>query len=334
MNRTDRLVAMVLYLQGRRLVRAEDLARRFEVSLRTVYRDIAALGEGGVPISGEAGVGYTLVKGYHLPPVMLTTEEAGALLLGGEMVRRFTDDSLRAPSASALDKLRAVLPAEQRDEVERVARTTVVAACVRADASAEEPAQAAWLRPLRTAVARRRLARFAYRGREDAAPRVRTVEPLGIAFYGGRWYLVAWCRLRDALRHFRLDRIGDLRVEDEGFAPRADFDLSAHLAAQAEAGPSRPARVWFSDRAVARARDESYATLAEVARRDGGAEYALLTWSHEWLARWILSFADEAEALEPAELREETRRLAEAALARMGARRGAARRLRVVKKGS
>jgi predicted DNA-binding transcriptional regulator YafY len=87
MNRTDRLVAMVLYLQGRRLVRAEDLARRFEISLRTVYRDMAALFEAGVPISGGAGVGYTLVKGYHLPPVMLTSAEASALLLGGELVR-------------------------------------------------------------------------------------------------------------------------------------------------------------------------------------------------------------------------------------------------------
>lgn len=333
MNRTDRLVAMVLYLQGRRLVRAEELARRFEISARTVYRDMAALGEAGVPISGEAGVGYTLVKGYHLPPVMLTSAEAGALLLGGEMVRRFTDESLRAPSASALDKLRAVLPSEQRDEVERVARTTVVAGCPRGDAAGHEPAQAAWLRPLQTAVARRRLARLSYQGREDAAPRVRMVEPLGIAFYGGRWYLVAWCRLRDALRHFRLDRIGDLHVEDEGFAPRADFDLSAHLAAQAEAGPARPVQVWFADRVLARARDESYATLAELRRRDGGAEYALLTWSHEWLARWILSFGGEAEVIEPAELREETRRLAEAALARMGGR-GAGRRLRVVKKGS
>ena len=76
MNRTDRLMAIVLHLQGRRVVRAEELAERFAVSLRTIYRDMAALGEGGVPIAGEAGVGYTLVKGYHLPPVMLTADEA------------------------------------------------------------------------------------------------------------------------------------------------------------------------------------------------------------------------------------------------------------------
>ncbi|MBC8010315.1 MAG: HTH domain-containing protein, partial [Burkholderiales bacterium] len=126
MNRTDRLVAIVLHLQGRRVVRAEDLAGRFAVSLRTIYRDMAALGEGGVPIAGEAGVGYSLVKGYHLPPVMLTADEAGALFLGGALVREFTDDSLRAPSLSALDKLRAVLPPDQRDHVERVGRATLV----------------------------------------------------------------------------------------------------------------------------------------------------------------------------------------------------------------
>lgn len=126
MNRTDRLVAMVMHLQGRRVVRARDLAEHFEITERTVYRDIAALSEAGVPISGEAGVGYSLVKGYHLPPVMFTAEEATALFVGGELVRQFADESLRAPMASALLRIRSVLPRDRQDDLDRLARATAV----------------------------------------------------------------------------------------------------------------------------------------------------------------------------------------------------------------
>src|SRR5271154_742128 len=126
MNRTDRLVAMVLHLQGRRVVRAEELATHFSVNIRTVYRDIAALGEAGVPISGEAGVGYCLMKGYQLPPVMFTADEATSLFVGGELVKQFTDASLHGPMTSALDKLRAVLPRDRQDHVERLVNHTLV----------------------------------------------------------------------------------------------------------------------------------------------------------------------------------------------------------------
>jgi predicted DNA-binding transcriptional regulator YafY len=102
MNRVDRLMAMIVHLQSRRLVRAEDIAAHFEISVRTVYRDIAALGEAGIPILGEAGVGYGLAKGYYLPPVMFTAEEASALFMGGKLVEHLTDASLRKHMESAL----------------------------------------------------------------------------------------------------------------------------------------------------------------------------------------------------------------------------------------
>ncbi len=314
-------MAIVLHLQGRRVVRAEDLAGRFAVSLRTIYRDVAALGEAGVPIAGEAGVGYSLVRGYHLPPVMLTAEEAAALFLGGQLVREFTDASLHAPVEGALDKLRAILPPEQRDHVERVGRSTLVAKWTRPAGGDEATAPAA-LRGLQEAVARRRVVRLEYRGREQTESLGREVEPLGLVFYGGNWYLVAWCRLRGDLRHFRLDRIQEMETTGRVFSPRADFDLEAHLAGQAAAGQAFPARVWLADAVQARARADSHATLAEVAgsRRDGGAEFTLLTWSYDWLAGWIFSLGDGAEALAPPELRETARRRAEAVLARHGAK--------------
>ncbi|HET7535408.1 MAG TPA: YafY family protein [Candidatus Didemnitutus sp.] len=310
MNRTDRLVAMVLHLQGRRVVRAEELAEHFEVNIRTVYRDIAALAEAGVPICGEAGVGYTLMKGYQLPPVMFTAEEAMALFVGGELVKQFTDASLQAPMVSALDKLRAVLPRERQDHVERLTQRTIVFG-QSAQRSSPEVAGQRWLLPVQQGVVARRVLRMTYRGREREEDVSRDVEPQGIVFYGGAWYMVAWCRLRQDYRHFRIDRIKRLELSPMVFAPREDFSLAKHMADSGERHQTVPVRVWFAKRAQDRAKRESYATLIEGHVRDGGAEFELYAWSLEWMARWLLSFGDRAEAVEPAELRRLVREEAE-----------------------
>lgn len=313
MNRTDRLVAMVMHMQGRRLVRAEDMAAHFEVSVRTIYRDIAALAEGGVPITGEAGVGYSLVRSYHLPPVMLTADEAAALFVGAEMVKSFTDASMSAPMAAALDKLRAVLPPDRKEHVERLTHQTVVMGrmCGPAQTKDAQP----WLLAVQRAVAQRKVLRLLY-----AAPKVeptrRDVEPLGVAFYAGSWYLVGWCRLRDAARHFRVDRVRQLEMLPETVPARTDFSLRKHLEEEMKREETVPARVWFSKAAQERAKHESYATLVEELPRDGGAEFSMYTYSLEWLARWIFSFAGEAEAIEPPELREMMRTMSEAVAAR------------------
>jgi predicted DNA-binding transcriptional regulator YafY len=302
MNRTDRLVAMVLHLQGRRVVRASELAEHFSITERTVYRDIAALGEAGVPISGEAGVGYSLLKGYQLPPVMFSAEEAVSLFVGGELVKQFTDASLQAPMMSALDKLRAVLPRDRQDHVERlVARTVVYGRSSRK--SAPEAADQRWLLPVQQGVVLRRVLRMCYQGRERTEETTRDVEPLGVVFYGGAWYLVAWCRLRTDYRHFRIDRIRRLELTPEKFEVREGFSFKAHMEESSAREKTLPVRVWFHRSAQERAQRESYATLIEEKARDGGAEFALYAWSLEWMAHWLLSFGDRAEALAPAKLR-------------------------------
>ena len=302
MNRTDRLVAMVLHLQGRRVVRASDLAEHFEITERTVYRDIAALGEAGVPIVGEAGVGYCLLKGYQLPPVMFTADEATSLFVGGELVKQFTDASLQAPMATALDKLRAVLPRDRQDHVERLAQRTVIYGVSRQGAAPEAAAQR-WLLPVQQGVVLRRVLRMGYRGRERDEETQRDVEPLGVVFYGGAWYLVAWCRLRKDYRHFRIDRIRRLEVTAVVFELREGFSFKKHMEESSAREQTVPVRVWFHRKAQDRARRESLATLITEQSRAGGAEFSLYTWSLEWLARWLLSFGDQAEALAPAKLR-------------------------------
>lgn len=307
MNRTDRLVAMVLYLQGRRVVRACELAQHFEVAERTVYRDVAALSEAGVPIAGEAGVGYTLMKGYHLPPVMFTAEEATSLFVGGELVKGFTDPSLHAPMTTALDKLRAVLPRDSQDHVDRLVRGTVVMG--KGFGPNQDPAAQPMLLPVQQGVVQRRVLRMTYRGSARDAETERDVEPLGVVFYGGAWYLVAWCRLRTDLRHFRIDRIRRLELRSERFEARPDFNLVEHLKEESDQRDTVPARI--AKAAQERARRESYATLVEECQRDGGTEFSLFTYSLEWMARWILSFGTNAEAVAPAKLRELVRAEAE-----------------------
>lgn len=115
MNRIDRLTGMILLLQGQRVITAEQVAAHFEISVRTVYRDFSALGEAGVPIVAEAGVGYSLMRGYHMPPVMFTEDEAAALFMSAEVTEPVADESLRQSLRSALLKVRSVLPQEKRD---------------------------------------------------------------------------------------------------------------------------------------------------------------------------------------------------------------------------
>src|SRR5262245_48433970 len=187
MNRLDRLMAMVLRLQSRRVLRAEDLAAHFEISLRTVYRDIAALGEAGVPIMAEAGVGYSLVKGYHLPPVMFTAEEASALSVAGKLVEHLTDASLRKQMESALLKIRSVLPRDRQDYLDRLERAmTVIPHRTRATARSMSEA----LIPVQRALAERRVLLLDYKGGSPARDVTkRKVEPLGLVYYAANWHL-------------------------------------------------------------------------------------------------------------------------------------------------
>ena len=299
-NRIDRLLGTVLLLQSRRVVTAEQIAAHFEISVRTVYRDLSALSEIGVPIAAEAGVGYSLLKGYHLPPVMFSEAEASALFIGGEMVKKFADSSLAKPVDSALLKIRAVLPRAQRDQAERVLQHTAVIETPRQPAHLDREI----LLPIQRAVALHRVLHLDYqtKGREQATPR--EVEPLGVVYYGNAWYLIAWCRLRADFRHFRLDRIRHLAMREATFEPRRDFSLRAHLAESVRKEDTVLARVRFTREAAERVRSECFAGWVEERWVGGRVEMDFLTFSLEWLGRWVLSFGDEAEAVAPKRLRE------------------------------
>jgi predicted DNA-binding transcriptional regulator YafY len=208
MRRADRLFQIVSFLRRRRFTTAAWLGERLEVSERTIYRDVADLSRSGVPIEGEAGVGYRLGKDFDLPPLMFNKEEIHALVLGARMVAAWADDDLRAAARSALDKVETALPPKSQGELQQTALFALGLKLT--------PEARAMLRPLRHAIDDRHKLRFGYRDANDVVTD-RTVRPLGVYFWGASWTLAAWCDLRTDYRSFRVDRIADLRVEDERF---------------------------------------------------------------------------------------------------------------------
>ncbi len=302
-------MAILLLLQGRRLVRGEEIASHFEISLRTVYRDVAALSEAGVPVVAEAGVGYSLLKGYSMPPVMFTPEEAGALFLGGELVNHLTDPSLEGPMRSALLKIRAVLPRAQQDRLDRLEGTTALMMRRPPDPDAGGSGKAALI-TIQEALARRRVLEIDYRKPGiDAATR-RAIEPLGLIYYADHWHLIAYCRWRGDVRDFRLDRILDLRLTGEEYAGRGEFSLRDHLDSWRERARSEPMVVRLEEGVVDRFRRAWMGGIASERREADRWVMEVMAGDCEWLARWLLSFGTALEVLAPESLR---RRMAESA---------------------
>ena len=294
-------MGIVVRLQSRRVVRAEDIAAQFEISLRTVYRDMAALGEAGIPIVSEAGVGYSLVRGYHLPPVMLTADEASALFMGSKLVEHLTDASLKKEMESALCKIRSVLPRERHDQLDRLERYTTVVPC---NSPAPPRLSSGALIPIQRAVAERRILDLEYQGAQRAEMTRRKVEPLGLAYYNNNWHLIAYCRLRQGVRDFRTDRICALQVQNELFSGHAEFSLERYLEAAARAGKFEAASVRFRPEVMERVRREWSSRLAEERTEAGGVVGTLLAYSMEGVAEWVLSFGDKAEILAPEHLKQ------------------------------
>jgi len=208
MRRADRLFQLVQLVRGRRLCTARFLAERLEVSERTVYRDVADLQAQGVPIEGEAGVGYRMRAGFDLPPLMFTRDEAQALVASVRVARPHLDEELAAHAEAALGKIVAVLPAAARAAAESMA--------LLAPATPLEAATRLRLRTLRHAAEARRAVRFAYVDQQGAASS-RTVRPLVCVYWGAVWTLAAWCETRADFRNFRLDRMTGLEVLDLPF---------------------------------------------------------------------------------------------------------------------
>jgi len=224
MRRADRLFQIVQILRHRRVTTAARIAERLQVSERTVYRDIRDLGLSGVPIEGEAGVGYRLGKDFELPPLMFTVDEIQALVLGARMVESWGDELLQRAAQSVLEKVHAALPESERGRVHNTALFS--------HAFNVPPAVRTQLGRLRRAIDEQRRVAMRYEDRDGKASE-RTVRPLGLYFWGSAWTLGAWCELRQGFRNFRLDRIDTADVLDSTFVLEPPVTLADYVRAMA-----------------------------------------------------------------------------------------------------
>lgn len=225
MNRTDRLMGIVAHLQAKKYQTAEQLAEHFSMSVRTVYRDLRAMNEIGVPVGFEAGRGYYIVGGYFLPPVSLTAEEANALALMEPLVIRFADKSIVAHFGTALSKIKQVLGQTQRSNLEQI--QSQVAHYIPDDYAHLLPSTD-YLTTIQKAIIDHRILRIEYTNINEETSS-REVEPIGLTFYSLNWHLIAWCHLRKEYRDFRTTRIRSLKLSLEPFRIKEHLSLNDYL---------------------------------------------------------------------------------------------------------
>jgi predicted DNA-binding transcriptional regulator YafY len=310
-NRTDRLLAIVLEMQARGAARAQDLADHFETSKRTIYRDIEALCEAGVPVVATPGRGYALMEGYFLPPLSFGVDEAMTLLLGADFVAQHFDPQYRTAAGTARSKIEAVLPSRHRPELDDLRESLhIIVAEVQ---QSPTPEVQAILGRLRRAIRERRTVRFRYHARHSAAgdtPLVeRHADPYSLAHTGGAWYLLAHCHERGDVRMFRLDRIERLDLTDatyvrpEGFRLRPSEQLHER---------TMTVRVRFAEAAARWVRESRFFFVTDQEETPEGLLVTLRVRREDDVLAWLLGWGQQAYVLEPESLRRRLRDEAEA----------------------
>ena len=297
MNKTDRLLAIVLELQGRKVVRAEDLAGLFETSVRTIYRDIQALSEAGVPIAGTTGTGYSLMEGYFLPPIRFTIEEAVTLLIGTEFIEQQFDADYRHKAHDAKRKIEGTLSDSVRKETSRIRKSLGILAPHKPSELSNEKEN---LNKIRRALLNGRKIRFHYLKKStnstESRHSERTVAPYGLVLVEGAWMLVAWCELRQDIRHFGLSRMSELIEMDEPFELPEHFDLKDYTPID-----DRHLTVClrFNLELADKVKESNYPYLEEMKEHADGLDVVLRARQPEELLQWVLGWGAGVIVLEP-----------------------------------
>lgn len=224
MNRIDRLLAIVTFLQSKKYVTAEAIATKFHISVRTVYRDVKALCEQGIPVGFEPHKGYFIVHGFFLPPVAFSSEEANALLLMEKVIEGFADKSILLHYTTALNKIKAVLRTPQKEQIEALSKNMAfhVPSCFAPDYE--------YLSVLQTAIASKTVIQLEYQNNKGEISH-RKAEPIGLVFYAFAWHMIAWCHYRQDYRDFKVSRILKIRSTQEPFTQASLLALNDYIKA-------------------------------------------------------------------------------------------------------
>ncbi|UOB19474.1 helix-turn-helix transcriptional regulator [Abyssalbus ytuae] len=299
-KRFDRIVAILIQLQSKKVVKARDLADRFQVSLRTVYRDIRTLESAGVPIYSEAGTGYSIMEGYRLPPVMFTREEAGSFVAAEKLMQKFTDRSLGLYYESAMYKIKSVLRGREKDWIDTLESQIVVSP---ANILFNDNIHDA-LAILLESIAERKQVFLKYQSVESENPSERNIEPVGIFHENNYWYVLGYCHLRSDYRQFRTDRILDIKRTAESFI-RQHGTIEEHRP-KYENKPKTRIKI-LVDKKIVRylgSGRKYYGFVSEKIKNDQVEMTFLTTDAEQGFPRWYLMFADYATIVEPESLKE------------------------------
>ena len=297
MNRLERLSSIIIHLQSKRMVTARELAQRYDVCIRTIYRDIRSLEAAGIPIASESGSGYFLVEGYHLPPVTFTSDEAGALLLAGKLAGTFADANTKKDFDSALYKIKAVLNNQDKRFISELEDKLYVFGTEQ-----NAPIESNFIKDIQLAIYTKSIIEIQYHSPSQEQTTVRKIEPVSLGYYAFHWHLIAYCHLRNSYRDFRVDRIEKLALLDQRFEKthppietiiREMFELK------------NPCKA-----AIRLKKDINYDVfkkkykLGILEEKDLGdkVEITLLIDSLPLLGEWLFHFGKDVEVLYPAEL--------------------------------
>lgn len=304
MNRIDRLTAILIQLQSKRVVKAQEIADRFKISLRTVYRDIRALEEAGVPIGAEAGIGYFL-EDYHLPPVMFSNEEASALLFGAKLISKMADESLRESFESALYKIKSVLKRAEKEHLEDLETRIAVI-----NRRRQTPFSEHLLNQIQQAIVRQQVLCIDYVSNFQIQSTQREIEPIGLVHYSSHWHLIAFCRLRKDYRDFRTDRIQSLTNTEKFFKKQNLLTLQAYLGQLRTQENLEEVVVWVHKGAAVFMQEQKY-SWGFISEETHGKyiKMTFMTQHFESMGRWLLTYGKHIHVESPLKLQEMMRTL-------------------------
>lgn len=297
LKKLDRVTAILTQLQSKPLVRAQDLAEKFEVSIRTIYRDIKTLENAGIPIIGEAGSGYSLMDGYKLPPVMFTKEEVLSFITAEKLMQKFSHESLGNHYKTAMEKLRSVLKHSDKNLIQNIENQIDVF-----DYRVKQESFIKNIIPtILESIAEKKQLKLSYQNVKGENSE-RTIEAVGVFYEFNYWYVMAFCILRKDFRQFRVDRILQIFKTQDSFSQ--EYGKINDYRRNGE-GTKTKVRLLVDKKIMSHlVNSKKYYGLTEEIENENTVELAFETdWIDEGFPRWLITFADYAEILEPESLK-------------------------------
>lgn len=306
MNKFDRVISTLVLLQTKKVIKAITISERFDISLRTVYRDISTLKNAGIPIIGDPGIGYSIMEGYRIPPIMFSEGEAAALLTAEKFIGKITDKDTEAYYTSAMMKIRAILRSSEKQSLAILDDSI-------AFSDNNSWKDKTYLHKLFKSIAAKHILEMEYR-KADGSSSKRKLEPIGCYHQYNHWYLIAYCQLKKDYRIFKTNRIVHLKVLDQHFDTQ-HISLQTYIDQQdetwKEAQQFHAIEIAFKNECVKFAESRKYYFgFVEQTVKEDAVYMKFLNVSLEFMARWLLQFGDQATVLAPIELKDRLKVLA------------------------